>query len=158
MGTVWSMRPLPTWRSSMNSVTSPPVAGFGASALNSMPHLDVAGRKCLLGDLLEDEHAHHRVGVGELAVLDVEGEAAEVVGLGDDHALGATLGDQQVGGDRVGAVVDARDHPGQHVLHVAAELELRLRRDRGQHAEEGGQRREQRQHLVPLGLLPRTGP
>ena len=33
---MWSIRPLPTGRSSMNSVTSPPVAGFAASAANSM--------------------------------------------------------------------------------------------------------------------------
>ena len=33
---------------------------------------DVAGREVLLRDLREDEHAHHRVGVRELSVLDVE--------------------------------------------------------------------------------------
>ena len=45
-----------------------------------------------------------------LPSFDVEGEPAEVVGLGDDHALGPTVGDDEVGRDRVGAVVDPRDH------------------------------------------------
>jgi two-component system sensor histidine kinase KdpD len=33
-----------------------------------------------------------------------------------DHALGAALGDHQVGGDRVRVVVDPGDHPGRDVL------------------------------------------
>ena len=138
----------------MNSVTSPPVAGVALVGRELHADGHVAGREVFLGDLFEDEHAHHRVGVGELAVLDVEREPAEVVGFGDDHAFGAALGHDEVGGDRVRAVVDPRDHARHHVLDVAAELERGLLRDRGQDAEERRERAEQREHLVSLGLLP----
>ena len=80
----------------MNRVTSPPVAGFAASASNCMRTVTSPVGQRLVGDLLEHEHAHHRVGVRELAVLDVEGEAAEVVRLGDDHPLGAAVGHDEV--------------------------------------------------------------
>ena len=89
-----------------------------------------------------------------LPPCDEEREPAQVVGLGHDHPFGAAFGDHQVGADRVGVVVDPRDHPRQHVLDVAAELEPGLLGQRRQHAEEGGQGRQQRQHLVPLGLGP----
>ena len=116
--------------------------------------VDLAGRQRLLGRLGVLEHAEHRVGVLELPVLHEEREPAEMVGLGDDHALGAALGDDQVGADRVRVVVDPRDHPARDVLDVAAEDELRLLRDRRHHAEEGRQPAEQRQDVVALGLRP----
>ena len=72
--------------------------------------------------------------------LHVQGEATQVIGLCHDHALGAALGHHEIGSDRVGAVVDPGDHPGQYVLDVAAELERRLLIDRRHHAEERGQR------------------
>ncbi len=118
------------------------------------PDRHVARREVFLGDLFEDQHAHHRIGVGELPVLDVEREPAEVVGLGDDDTFGAAFGHDQICGDRVRAVVDPGDHARHHVLDVAAELERRLIRDRGQDAEERRERREQREHVVPLCLLP----
>ena len=79
----------------MYNVTSPPVAGVASVGLEFHAHGHLTGRDVLLRHLLEDEHAHHRVGVRELAVLDVEREPAEVVGFGDDHALGAALGDRR---------------------------------------------------------------
>ena len=87
--TVCSIRPSPTGRSSMNSVTSPPVAGFAASAANTIRTVTSPSGSASVGLLAEDEDAHHRVGVGELAVVDEEREPAQVVGLGDDHTLGA---------------------------------------------------------------------
>ncbi len=121
-------------------------------------HGHVAGREILLGDLFEGEHAHHRVGVGELAVLDVEREPAEVVGFGDDHAFGAAFGHDEVCSDRVRAVVDPRDHAGHHVLDIAAELERRLLRDRRQDAEERRERRRAAGAPCTARPLPRTGP
>ena len=76
----------------------------------------VASRKIFLGDLREDQDAHHRIRVGgELAVLDVEREPAQVIGLGDDHAFGAAFGHDQVCSDRVRAVINAVDHARHHV-------------------------------------------
>ena len=89
-----------------------------------------------------------------LPSVDEQREPAQMVGLGHDHPFGAAFGDDQVGADRVGVVVDPRDHPRQHVLDVAAELEPGLLWQRRQHAEEGGKGRQQWQHLVPLGLGP----
>ena len=63
-------------------------------------------------------------------------------------------GHDEIGADRVRVVVDPRDHARQHVLDVAAELEPRLLGKRRQDAEEGRKGRQQRQHLVPLGLFP----
>ena len=80
-----------------------------------------------------------------------------MVGLRDDDPLGAAVGHDEVGGNRVRVVVDPRDHPGHDILHVAAELELRVVGDRRQHAEERRECGEQRQHLVPLGFLPEQG-
>ena len=56
------------------------------------PHRHLALGDRLLGLLAEDEDAHHRVGVGQLPVVDEEREPAQVVGLGDDHTLGAARG------------------------------------------------------------------
>ena len=52
-----------------------------------------------------------------------EREAADEVGERAQDALGAALGDVDVGLDRVRAPVDARDHRGRDVLDVAGELE-----------------------------------
>ena len=138
----------------MNSVTSPPVAGLAASAANSMRTRHLALGQRLLGLLAEDEDAHHRVGVRQLAVVDEQREPAQVVGLGDDHALGAARRDHEVGADRVRVVVDPRDHPRQDVLDVAAELVLGDLRERRHDAEERRERGQQRQDVVLLGLLP----
>ena len=92
--------------------------------------------------------------MGELAVLDEQREPAQVVGLGHDHAFGSLGRDDQVGADRVGVVVDARDHPGHDVLDVAAVLDRDDVGSRRQDAEEGGQGGEQGEHLVLFRLLP----
>ena len=92
--------------------------------------------------------------MGQLAVLDEEREATEVVGLGDDDALRAAVGHDEVGTDRVGVVVDAGHHARKDVLDVAAELELGGLGQGRQLPEEGRQGGEQGQDLVALGLLP----
>ena len=76
-----------------------------------MPTVTAPVGSGLVGFLLVDEHAHHRVGVSQLAVFDEEREAPEMVGLGDDDPLGSAVGDLEVGGDGVGVAVDPRDHP-----------------------------------------------
>ena len=116
---------------------------------------DVPGRDRLGRDVLVALDAHHRVGVVQQAVLvDPEREAAHLVRLGDDHALGALRGTRELRLDRVGAAVDARDHPGRDVLDVAVERVRRDRRHRRQDPEEDREPRQQRQHVVLLGLLP----
>ena len=65
---------------------------LGLVGLELHSHGHLTGRELLLRDLFEDEHAHHRVGVGELSVLDIEREASEVICFGDDHALCAASG------------------------------------------------------------------
>jgi hypothetical protein len=47
-------------------------SGLGRVGGELHAHVHLAGRQRLLGLLPVDEHAHHRVGVGELAVLDEE--------------------------------------------------------------------------------------
>ena len=111
-----------------------------------------------LGRLGVFEHSQHRVGVLELPVLHEEREAAEVVRFGDDDAFSAAFGDHEVGADRVGVVVDPRDHPARDVLDVAAEHEPRLFRDRRHHAEERRQAAEQRQDVVLVRLGPEELP
>ena len=108
---MWSIRRPPARSPFMKNVTSPPVAGAAASASNSIRTSTVP-----VGSFTLDEHAHHRVGVLELAVVDVRREAAEMVSLGDDHAFGSAFGDLERGGDRVGVVVDPGDHSRGDVL------------------------------------------
>ena len=90
----------------------------------------------------------------QAVLVDPEREAAHLVRLGDDDALGAVVGDRELRLDRVGAAVDARDHPGSDVLNVAVERLGRDRRHRRQVPEEDRERGQQRQHVVLLGLLP----
>ena len=118
------------------------------------PHRDFAGGQVLFGDLGVHENGHHRIGVGELAVLDVESESPEVICLCDDDTFRSSLRYNEVGTDAVGAIVNLRNHAGKHVLDVTAELEGRIFRNRRHHAEERRERREQRQHLVAFGFLP----
>ena len=148
------MRPPATGSPLTSSVTSPPVAGFGASAAKTISTLTSPAGKRRLGLLRVLEHAEHRVVVLQLPVLDVEREAAEVVERRHDHALDAALRDDEVGADRVRVVVDPRDHPGGDVLDPAAVGELRLLRDRRHDPVEGREPAEDRQHLVALRLLP----
>src|SRR6266576_5367037 len=117
-------------------------------------HVDAPGRQPRLRLLLELEHAYEGVGVLQLAVLDEEREAAQMVGLGHDHAFGAAFRNLELCTDRVGVVEDLRDHSGGDVLDVPVEGELGLRRQWRRHPEEGGEPSEQRQHVVLLGLLP----
>ena len=90
----------------------------------------------------------------QLPVLDEQRESSEVVGVGDDHSLGAAVRDVQIRADRVGVVVDPRDAPGGHVLHVSVVGGSRLGAERRQDAEEGGEPGEQRLDVVLLRLFP----
>ena len=91
----------------------------------------------------------------ELALLvHPEPEAADEVGVREDHALGAALGDLELRLDRVRAPCDAGDEPLLHVLDVARERVAGDRRQRREDAEEDADGAEQRQHAVALRLLP----
>jgi hypothetical protein len=84
-----------------SSVTSPARRRLRRVGREDELDVDLAGRQGLLGRLGVLQHAEHRVGVLELAVLHEEREPAGMVGLGDDHPFRASLGDDQVGADRV---------------------------------------------------------
>ena len=77
------------------------------------------------GELLDAEHVVDELG---RAVLDVEGPAAESATLGDDHPVGSTVGDLDLGGDGERLVLDADhavlrqpSHAGEEQLRVAAD-------------------------------------
>ena len=55
-------------------------------------HRHLALGRCLLGLLPEDEDAHHRVGVRQLAVVDEQREPTQMVGLRDDHPSAPPFG------------------------------------------------------------------
>ena len=81
--------------------------------------------------------AEEVVAVLELAVVGVERPAADSAALGDDDALGAaTFGHRNLGGDRMGLVLQrehaplAHPHAGEQQLRVAAD-ELRPSGDVG---------------------------
>ena len=90
----------------------------------------------------------------QLPVLDEQGEPSEMARFGDDHALGAAIGDVEVRADRVGVVVDPRDRAGRDVLHVAVVGNGRVRAQRRQDAEEGRESSQERLDVVFLGLFP----
>ena len=68
-----------------------------------------------------------------LAVLGVDGPAAEAAALGDDHTLGAAVGDVHLGGDRERLVLDA-DHAVLRQSSHAGEEQLRVAADQGRSA------------------------
>ena len=105
-------------------------------------HLYLAGRERAGRLLPVDLHAKHAVRVLQLPVLDEQREPTQVIGLRHDHPLGATFGNDQVGGDAVGVGVDGRDHARSHAVDVAREPVCRLRRRRGHDAPERAQRGE----------------
>ena len=99
-------------------------ARFGRVALEEHIHGDVAGGDRLRGDLLEGVDAQERVGVGQEALLvDPKRVAADEVGTGDDHALGAAAGDVQSRLDGLRASLDAGRHAALDVLHVAGQAQ-----------------------------------
>ena len=96
--------------------------------------------------------AEQVVAVLELAALRVEAPAADVAALRDDHALGPRLRHLDLGGHRVGLVLDV-DHRVLRQAAHAAEEELRIPLD--QHRPAGEIRVQpfgdivvQRQHVV----------
>ena len=103
--------------------------------------------------LVDAEHVVDELG---LAVLEVHGPATEAAALGDDHAVGAAVGDVDVGGDGERLVLDADDavlrqpaHAGEEQLRVAADE----RRPSGhRRLEPLGGAVVQREHVVLDGL------
>ena len=70
-------------------------------------------------------HADQVVAIFELAALRVEGPAADVAALRDDHALGAALRHLDLGRHRVRLVLDVEDGVLGQPAH-AAEQDLRV--------------------------------
>ncbi len=112
--------------------------GGGLGLVGCEDHLDVhiSGRQLALGLLVVLEHSQERVGVLQLPVLDEQREPSEMARFGDDHPLGATVGDVEVRGDRVGVVVDPRHRTGGDVLDIPVVGNGRVRAERGQDPEE----------------------
>jgi hypothetical protein len=76
------MRPEATGSPFTSRVTSPPVAGLGASAANTISTLTSPVGRGVSASCVYSKHAQHRVVVRQLPVLDVEAEASEVVERG----------------------------------------------------------------------------
>jgi hypothetical protein len=73
------------------------------------PHLMPPRWELAVGLDVEALDAEQVVAVLGHAVMGVEAPAADAAALGDDHPLGAGLGDYHLGGDRMGLVPDV-DH------------------------------------------------
>ena len=122
---VCSMRPPPTAFRGSAASSVRPYKAWARVGSELQANVDAAGRQRRLRLLPELLHATERVGVLQLIVLDEEREAVEVVGLRHDHAFGAAVRDFELGADRVGVVVDPRDHARGDVLDIAVVGELR---------------------------------
>src|SRR4029077_19570402 len=73
------------------------------------PHLMLARRDGLLGHGEEIVDAEEIVAIFELAFVAVEGPAAGLATLRDDHALGAAFGNRDLARDRVRLVFERQD-------------------------------------------------
>ncbi len=151
-----STRPSPICSPFAQSVTSPPVPGFGSSASNSIFDAHVARRERRRRRLLVALDAEERVGVVEHALLvDPEPEPADEVGVRDDDALGAAVGHRR-------APPRSRRSVRRSGGRAPSGRSGRRRRtcSGSRSAAAAGCRRstqmraEQRQHVVALRLLP----
>src|SRR6476620_6630772 len=107
IGWVGSTRPRPTSVPSWYRVTVPPLAQAAAVVGELHAHLVRAGwdrRGGFGGDRPYAEDVVDELGS---AVLGVDGPSAEAAALCDDHAVGAALGDVELGGDGERLVLDA---------------------------------------------------
>src|SRR6185436_6590976 len=89
------------------------------------PRLVRSGRDRPVGLDLEALQAEKVVAVRETPTLRVEAPAGEGATLRDDHAFGARLGHDDLGGDGVGLVLDVDDAALAEAAH-AAEEQLRV--------------------------------
>jgi hypothetical protein len=83
----------------------------------------LARRDGLVARDIEALDAEQVVAVLRLPVLGVQAPAADAAALSDDHPLGAGSGDDHLGGDRVGLVLDV-DHRALREPPHAAEQQL----------------------------------
>ncbi len=94
--------------------------------------------------------------VHQPAVLDVEAVARGRIAMGDQHALGASLADLDMGLDGVAAAAHVGRDVGRHVPHagVKGELVARAVEARGVFGKARAEAVVERQHIVLLGLAP----
>ncbi len=158
-GMVTGRSPLPTGLPSTNSLmfagTPLPLAmsGLPVGVNSKLKMWSPSGMRAvrlhleaLVGDVV--------VAVGELAVLDVEREAAVVAAHGEQHAFGAALGHVGVHRHRMRHVDHARRGIGRHHLRAGiVDVLLAVDRDlRSRLGEAQGAAAVDRQHVVLAGL------
>ncbi len=86
------------------------------------PHLTGAGfeRRVAADEVVLD--AEEVVAVRRPALVEVQAPATGDAALDDDRTVGATLGDLDLGGDRVGLVLERQDRTLRQTTHPAEQL------------------------------------